>query len=93
MLLHSRPSTEERQPTDLTALVGEYLRPAYHGYRARQHDFTAALTTDFSLHLGSVPVIVEEVGRVLLNLFNNAFYAVWRKAEQLPLAPTSRWFR
>ena len=83
MLLHSRPSTEERQPTDLNALVGEYLRLAYHGYRAKQHDFTAALTTDFSLHLGLVPVMVEEMGRVLLNLFNNAFYAVQRKAEQL----------
>ncbi|MFC7668980.1 sensor histidine kinase [Hymenobacter humi] len=57
---------------------------AYHGLRAKHADFTAALSTDFNTRLGLVPVVVEDLGRVLLNLFNNAFYAVHQKAAQLP---------
>ncbi|MCC3154559.1 ATP-binding protein [Hymenobacter sp. BT770] len=84
MLQHSRASSGERKPTDLNALADEYLRLSYHGLRAKYKDFNAAVSTDFNLRLGPVPVVVEDMGRVLLNLFNNAFYAVRKKAEQLP---------
>ncbi len=84
MLQHSRSSTGERQPTDLNALAEEYLRLAYHGLRAKHKDFNATLNTDFNAHLGLVKVVTEDVGRVLLNLFNNAFYTVQKKAKQLP---------
>ena len=60
----------------LNHLTDEYLRLAYHGLRAKHPDFNATITTDFSLRLGIVPVVVEDLGRVLLNLFNNAFYAI-----------------
>jgi signal transduction histidine kinase len=83
MLQHSRASSGERQPTDLNALCDEYLRLAYHGLRAKHKDFTANLLTDFNLRLGMVPVVAEDLGRVLLNLFNNAFYAVQKQAAQL----------
>ena len=84
MLQHSRTSNGQRQPTDLNHMADEYLRLAYHGLRAKHADFTAALSTDFNTRLGLVPVVVEDLGRVLLNLFNNAFYAVHKKATQLP---------
>ncbi|SMB88117.1 histidine kinase [Hymenobacter roseosalivarius DSM 11622] len=84
MLLHSRTSRGERQPTDLNALADEYLRLAYHGLRAKHKDFNATLTTDFDLQLGPVTVVVEDISRVLLNLFTNAFYAIHKKASQLP---------
>jgi signal transduction histidine kinase len=84
MLQHSRASTGQRQPTDLNALCDEYLRLAYHGLRAKDPTFTATLTTDFALQLGQVRVVPQDIGRVLLNLFNNAFYALKQKIEQLP---------
>lgn len=82
MLQHSRASTGQRQPTDLNALCDEYLRLAYHGLRAKHPEFNATLTTDFALHLGPVEVVAEDLGRVLLNLFTNALYAVRQKAQQ-----------
>jgi signal transduction histidine kinase len=60
------------------------LRLAYHGLRAKHPDFNAVLTTDFSTRLGLVPVVAEDMGRVLLNLFNNAFYALQKKAALRP---------
>ncbi|MBF9239558.1 histidine kinase [Hymenobacter sp. BT683] len=84
MLQHSRTSTGERQPTDLNRLADEYLRLAYHGWRAKDKSFNATLTTDFSLRLGLVPLVVEDMGRVLLNLYNNAFYGVSKRAQELP---------
>ncbi len=75
MLQHSRASTGEKQLTDLNALADEYLRIAYHGFRAKDKEFNATLTTDFDPQLGEVKVVPQEIGRVLLNLFNNAFYA------------------
>ncbi|MBC6606972.1 hypothetical protein H8B13_09095 [Hymenobacter sp. BT188] len=84
MLLHSRASRGERQPTDLNALADEYLRLAYHGLRAKHKDFNATLSTDFNLQLAPITVVVEDISRVLLNLFTNAFYAVHKKATQLP---------
>ena len=84
MLEHSRTTTGEKQPTDLNALADEYLRLAYHGLRAKDKDFNAELKTDFDANLGPVEVVPQEMGRVLLNLFNNAFYAVREKQKQQP---------
>ncbi len=81
MLEHSRASTGEKQPTNLNALADEYLRLAYHGLRAKDKGFNATLHTDFAQNLPLVNVIAQDMGRVLLNLFNNGFYAVGKKAS------------
>jgi ligand-binding sensor domain-containing protein/signal transduction histidine kinase len=83
MLQHSRASSGEKQLTDINALVDEYLRLAYHGLRAKEKDFNAELITDFDSSLSKVEVVPQEIGRVLLNLFNNAFYATQQKKAQL----------
>ncbi len=80
MLQHSRTSNDHKEPTDLNALADEYLRLAYHGLRAKDKSFNATLVTDFDPSLGKVNVIPQDIGRVLLNLYNNAFYAVSAKA-------------
>jgi two-component system, NtrC family, sensor kinase len=82
MLEHSRASNGERTPTDLNALADEYLRLAYHGLRAKDKSFNATLKTDFDKALPVISVASADVGRVLLNLFTNAFYAV-KKRQQL----------
>ncbi|MGA0555762.1 tetratricopeptide repeat protein [Larkinella sp. VNQ87] len=76
MLEHSRASSGEKQPTDLNALADEYFRLAYHGLRAKDKDFQAELLTDFDAKTGSIELVPQDIGRVLLNLYNNAFYAV-----------------
>jgi two-component system NtrC family sensor kinase len=76
MLEHSRSSTGEKRPTNLNALADEYLKIAYHGLRAKDKDFNAELVTDFGDGLSLIEVAPQEIGRVLLNLYNNAFYAV-----------------
>ncbi|WP_345110606.1 sensor histidine kinase [Hymenobacter algoricola] len=81
MLEHSRASTGERTPTDLNALADEYLRLSYHGLRAKDKSFNATLTTDFDPQLPAVEVVAQEVGRVLLNMFTNAFYAVQQRQK------------
>ncbi len=82
MLEHSRASTGERQPTDLNALCDEYLRLAYHGLRAKNKSFNATLKTDLATDLAAIAAVPQDVGRVLLNLFTNAFYAVHRRQQQ-----------
>ncbi|UOG75766.1 ATP-binding protein [Hymenobacter tibetensis] len=82
MLEHSRASTGERQLTDLNALCDEYLRLAYHGLRAKDKTFNATLDTHFDPTLGPVNVISQDVGRVLLNLLTNAFYAVQQRQKR-----------
>ncbi|MBC6608229.1 hypothetical protein H8B13_15480 [Hymenobacter sp. BT188] len=79
MLEHSRTSAGERQPTDLNRLTEEYLRLAYQGQRATDKTFNATLHTDFAADLAPVEIVGADVGRVLLNLFNNAFYAVQKR--------------
>jgi signal transduction histidine kinase len=79
MLEHSRTSTGERQPTDLNALADEYLRLAYHGLRAKDKLFNATLVPDLAPDLPLVPGVGTDLGRVLLNLFTNAFYAVHQR--------------
>ncbi|GAB4041358.1 tetratricopeptide repeat-containing sensor histidine kinase [Spirosoma gilvum] len=83
MLEHSRTSSGERQPTSLNALAEEYLRLAYHGIRAKDNQFHCELITDFAADLPLVEVVPQDIGRVLLNLFNNAFYAVSQQAGSL----------
>jgi signal transduction histidine kinase len=79
MLEHSRQSTGERAATDLNNLADEYLRLAYHGLRAKDKTFNATITTFFDPGLGLVDVVAQDLGRVLLNLFTNAFYAVHKR--------------
>ncbi|WP_233635905.1 sensor histidine kinase [Hymenobacter setariae] len=81
MLEHSRASTGERSLTDLNALCDEYLRLAYHGLRAKDKSFNATLHTDFAPVLPLVEAVSQDVGRVLLNLFTNAFYAVRQRQQ------------
>ncbi len=82
MLQHSRASTGQKEPTDINALVDEYLRLSYHGLRAKDKFFNATIETDFDAAIGRINIIPQDIGRVLLNLFNNAFYAVSEKAKK-----------
>jgi signal transduction histidine kinase len=84
MLQHSRASSGKKEPTDLNALADEYLRLAYHGMRAKDKSFNATLHTDFDTSLEKINIIPQDIGRVLLNLVNNAFYAVHEKKQSAP---------
>jgi signal transduction histidine kinase len=75
MLQHSRISNGVKVPTDINALADEYLRLAYHGLRAKNKSFNATLKTDFDKSIGNINIIPQDIGRVILNLINNAFYA------------------
>lgn len=75
MLQHSRKSSAQKEPTDINKLADEYLRLAYHGLRAKDKSFNATLETDFDTTIGMIPVIPQDMGRVILNLITNAFYA------------------
>ena len=81
MLQHSRTSTGVKEPTNINALADEYLRLSYHGLRAKDKSFNAEMKTDFDTTIGKINVIPQDIGRVLLNLYNNAFYAVSEKAK------------
>jgi signal transduction histidine kinase len=88
MLQHSRTSTGQKELTDINALADEYLRLSYHGLRAKDKSFNADFKTEFDESLPKIHVIPQDMGRVLLNLINNAFYAVDKKAkEEHPLPP------
>ena len=99
MLQHSRASTGHKEPTDINALADEYLRLSYHGLRAKdktmssgQAGFNATLQTDFDNNIPKIDIVTQDIGRVLLNLFTNAFYAVNEKNalarnEGLPFEP------
>lgn len=82
MLQHSRASTGKKELTDLNALADEYLRLSYHGLRAKDKSFNAHIITDFDSNLPKLEVIPQDLGRVLLNLINNAFYAAQKKNQQ-----------
>jgi signal transduction histidine kinase len=81
MLQHTRVSTGKMEPTDVNALADEYLRLSYHGMRAKEKSFNATLQTDFDPSIGKINVVPQDIGRVLLNLYNNAFYAVDEKKK------------
>jgi signal transduction histidine kinase len=76
MLQHSRKNEGVKEPTDINALCDEFLRLSYHGLRAKDKSFNADFKTDFDESIGRINIIPQDIGRVLLNLFNNAFYAV-----------------
>ncbi len=75
MLQHSRSSSGVKEPTDINKLADEYLRLAYHGLRAKDKSFNATMKTDFDETIGNINIIPQDIGRVILNLINNAFYA------------------
>ena len=83
MLQHTRMSTGQKEPTDINALCDEYLRLSYHGMRARDKDFNATFKADFDDSIGKINIVPQDIGRVLLNLYNNAFYAVMQKKNDL----------
>lgn len=81
MLLHSRSNANVKEPTDINALADEYLRLSYHGMRAKDKSFNATMNTDFDPSVGKIEIVMQAVGRVLLNLINNAFYAVMHRCK------------
>jgi two-component system, NtrC family, sensor kinase len=83
MLEHSRTSTGVKELTDINKLADEYLRLSYHGLRAKDKTFNADFTTDFDEKLPKINVITQDLGRVLLNLINNAFYAVNERRQNI----------
>ena len=84
MLQHSRTSTGQKELTDLNTLCDEYLRLAYHGLRAKDKTFNAATKTDYDDSIGLIKIISQDIGRVVLNLITNAFYAVTERKNQKP---------
>ena len=84
MLQHSRASSGQKEPADINALSDEYLRLAYRGLRAKDKSFNATVKTDFDERIGKINIIPQDIGRVVLNLINNAFYAVDEKKKQQP---------
>ena len=89
MLQHSRTSTGVKEPTDINALADEYLRLSYHGLRAKDNSFNSTMKTDFDESLsagqagiGKMNIVPQDIARVLLNLYNNAFYAVQQKQKE-----------
>ena len=83
MLQHSHSGSGVKEPTDINALVDEYLRLAYHGLRAKDKTFNAKFETDLDKTIEKINVVPQDIGRVLLNLINNAFYAVTEKGKQV----------
>jgi signal transduction histidine kinase len=81
MLQHSRAGNGKKQPTDINAIVDEYIRLAYHGIRAKDKSFNADFKTDLDPNLPKINVVGQDIARVVLNLINNAFYAVAAKAS------------
>ncbi|HJS55099.1 MAG TPA: tetratricopeptide repeat protein [Chitinophagaceae bacterium] len=82
MLQHSRTSNGQKEMTDINALCDEYLRLAFHGMRAKDKAFNAKFETDFDITIEKINIVPQEIGRVILNLINNAFYAVSEKNKQ-----------
>jgi two-component system, NtrC family, sensor kinase len=81
MLQHSRVSTGQKEPADINALVDEYIRLSYHGLRAKDKSFNATLKSELDQSLGDIQIIPQDIGRVLLNLLNNAFFSVTEKSK------------
>ncbi len=82
MLQHSRSGSGEKEPTDINGLCDEYLRLAYHGLRAKDKSFNATMETDFDTSIGKIAVVSQDIGRVILNLITNAFYAVQERKKE-----------
>ncbi len=86
MLQHSRNGSNVKEPTDINALADEYLRLAYHGLRAKDKSFNVTIVTHFDDSLGKINILPQDIGRVILNLITNAFYAVTDKKNILTQA-------
>lgn len=84
MLQHSRTSAGEKEPTDINALADECLHLSFHGIRAKEKDFNSDFKTEFDPNIPKLTVIPQEIGRILLNMLNNAFYAVNEKSHKNP---------
>jgi two-component system NtrC family sensor kinase len=82
MLQHSRRSSGVKEPVDINALANEYLRLAYHGLRAKDKSFNATMKTDYDSSVGTINIIPQDIGRVILNLITNAFYSVTEKKKE-----------
>ncbi|MBK8698125.1 MAG: hypothetical protein IPN29_00510 [Saprospiraceae bacterium] len=83
MLQHSRTGSGQKEATDINQLTDECLRLAYHGLRAKEKDFNVKMETHYDQSIGKLNVVSQDPGRVILNLINNAFYAVMEKRSQL----------
>ncbi|HMG68944.1 MAG TPA: ATP-binding protein, partial [Chitinophagaceae bacterium] len=81
MLQHTRSSSGVKELTNINALADEYLRLAYHGLRAKDNSFNATMKTDYDKTIGSINIVPQDIGRVLLNLYNNAFYACTERSR------------
>lgn len=86
MLQHSRTNKGEKEVTDINVLVDEYLRLAYYGLRAKDKTFNATLETEYDATIGKFKIVPQDIGRVVLNLITNAFYACTEK-KKVPQAP------
>jgi len=84
MLQHSRRHSDEKEFTDINALAEEYLRLSYHGFRAKENSFNAIIHTQYDKQIKTISVVSSDIGRVLLNLFTNSFYAMNEKRKQIP---------
>jgi two-component system NtrC family sensor kinase len=82
MLQHSRSGEQEQKPTDINAIVDEYFRLAYHGLRAKDKSFNTEMNKDYDPKAGIINMVPQEIGRVILNILNNAFYAVSAKSKE-----------
>ena len=89
MLQHSQTSTGQKEPTEINKLADEYLRLSYHGLLAKDKSFNATLKTDFDEKIVNINIIPQDIGKVLLNLYNNAFYAVNEKQKAKNLKPNT----
>jgi signal transduction histidine kinase/ligand-binding sensor domain-containing protein len=83
MMLHSRAGSGVKEPSDINALAEEYLRLSYHGLRAKDKSFNASMETSFDDSIEKINIIPQDIGRVLLNLFNNSFYSVNEKKKSI----------
>jgi two-component system NtrC family sensor kinase len=84
MLQHSRSTTGNRELTDINDLVDEYVKLAFHAFRGKDNAFDVKLQTDFDPAVGAIELASQEIGRVLLNILNNAFYAVNERKKNDP---------
>ncbi|CAN5134482.1 hypothetical protein BH20BAC1_BH20BAC1_24130 [soil metagenome] len=82
MIQHSRIHSGQEELTDINALADEYLRLGYHGFRAKDKSFNTSVKTDYDETIDKIKIIPQDIGRVLLNLYNNAFYSVAEKSKQ-----------
>lgn len=83
MLQHSRSSSGQKELININRLADEYIRLSFHGHRAKDKSFSAAFNADFDSEIDKIKVMPQEIGRVLLNLYNNAFYAVNEKRKEI----------